>query len=62
MGPPAIVAPSILSADFAQLGQECSKTMDNGCDWLHVDIVGDTTGQSSCADPGREWSGERHSI
>lgn len=38
-GPPAIIAPSILSADFACLGHECSQTMDNGADWLHVDIM-----------------------
>jgi len=39
MAPPAIIAPSILSADFADLGKECSRTMDNGADWLHVDIM-----------------------
>ncbi|EFY90935.1 ribulose-phosphate 3-epimerase [Metarhizium acridum CQMa 102] len=39
MTPPAIIAPSILSADFAQLGEECARTMDQGADWLHVDIM-----------------------
>jgi ribulose-phosphate 3-epimerase len=39
MSPPAIIAPSILSADFAALGDECSTTINNGCDWLHVDIM-----------------------
>lgn len=39
MCPPAIIAPSILSADFAQLGHECSKKLDQGSDWLHVDIM-----------------------
>jgi len=39
MAPPAIVAPSILSADFASLGKECSDTMKHGADWLHVDIM-----------------------
>lgn len=39
MSPPAIIAPSILSADFAALGGACSKTMEDGADWLHVDIV-----------------------
>lgn len=33
MGPPAIIAPSILSADFASLGAACSDTIDNGADW-----------------------------
>lgn len=37
--PRAIIAPSILSADFASLGQECSDTMAQGADWLHVDIM-----------------------
>ncbi|QUC18710.1 uncharacterized protein UV8b_02951 [Ustilaginoidea virens] len=39
MTPPAIIAPSILSADFAQLGRECARTMEQGADWLHVDIM-----------------------
>lgn len=39
MAPSAIIAPSILSADFAKLGAECAKTMDQGADWLHVDIM-----------------------
>ena len=33
MSPPAIIAPSILSADFAALGAACSDTIDNGADW-----------------------------
>ncbi len=36
--PEAIIAPSILSADFAALGQECRDTMARGADWLHVRI------------------------
>ncbi|KAF2727259.1 ribulose-phosphate 3-epimeras-like protein [Polyplosphaeria fusca] len=39
MSPPAIIAPSILSADFADLGRACSTTMGQGADWLHVDIM-----------------------
>ena len=39
MCPSAIIAPSILSADFAVLGQECSDKMKQGSDWLHVDIM-----------------------
>ena len=40
MSPPAIIAPSILSADFARLGAECSTTItEHGADWLHVDIM-----------------------
>jgi len=39
MAPPAIVAPSILSADFAALGKDCSDTIGNGASWLHIDIM-----------------------
>ncbi|KAH6854596.1 hypothetical protein B0I37DRAFT_362405 [Chaetomium sp. MPI-CAGE-AT-0009] len=39
MAPKAIIAPSILSADFADLGAECSRTIEQGADWLHVDIM-----------------------
>ena len=39
MSPPAIVAPSILSADFGALGKACSDTIEHGADWLHVDIM-----------------------
>jgi ribulose-phosphate 3-epimerase len=39
MAPPAIVAPSILSADFAVLGKDCSDTIGNGASWLHIDIM-----------------------
>ncbi|CAF9922398.1 MAG: hypothetical protein GOMPHAMPRED_002541 [Gomphillus americanus] len=39
MPPKAIIAPSILSADFGSLGAECSNTISNGADWLHVDIM-----------------------
>lgn len=39
MSPPAIIAPSILSADFGALGPACSDTIANGADWLHVDIM-----------------------
>jgi ribulose-phosphate 3-epimerase len=39
MSPPAIIAPSILSADFGKLGAECADTIGRGADWLHVDIM-----------------------
>lgn len=39
MAPKAIIAPSILSADFAALGAACSETISQGADWLHVDIM-----------------------
>lgn len=40
MAPPAIIAPSILAADFANLGKECSDTIEkHGANWLHIDIM-----------------------
>ncbi|MCA0407277.1 MAG: ribulose-phosphate 3-epimerase [Proteobacteria bacterium] len=33
------IAPSILSADFARLGQEVSDVMDAGGDWVHLDVM-----------------------
>jgi ribulose-phosphate 3-epimerase len=34
-----IIAPSILSADFAKLGEEVSAVDAAGCDWIHIDIM-----------------------
>jgi len=34
-----IVAPSILSADFARLGAEVEAVADAGADWIHVDVM-----------------------
>ena len=39
MCPNAIIAPSILSADFAALGAACSDTISQNADWLHVDVM-----------------------
>jgi len=39
MSPAAIIAPSILSADFADLGNECSTKIKQGADWLHIDVM-----------------------
>ena len=33
------IAPSILSADFANFGAECSAIEEQGCDWVHVDVM-----------------------
>ena len=35
----ALVAPSILSADFGCLAEECRSVLDGGADLLHVDIM-----------------------
>ena len=34
-----LIAPSILSADFAKLAQEISSVEKAGADWLHVDVM-----------------------
>jgi ribulose-phosphate 3-epimerase len=34
-----IIAPSILSADFARLGEELRAIDQAGCDWIHVDVM-----------------------
>lgn len=36
---PIRIAPSILSADFANFGQEIRAIEDQGCDWVHVDVM-----------------------
>lgn len=33
------IAPSILSADFANFGAECDAIEAQGCDWVHVDVM-----------------------
>ncbi len=33
------IAPSILSADFANFGAECRAIEQQGCDWVHVDVM-----------------------
>ncbi|MBM4436280.1 MAG: ribulose-phosphate 3-epimerase [Actinobacteria bacterium] len=33
------IAPSILSADFARLGQQVQEAESAGADWLHVDVM-----------------------
>ncbi len=39
MNRPILIAPSILSADFARLGEEVRAIDEAGCDWVHVDVM-----------------------
>ena len=34
-----IIAPSILSADFARLGEESKSVLNSGADWIHFDVM-----------------------
>ena len=34
-----VIAPSILSADFARLGEETNAVLDAGADWVHFDVM-----------------------
>ncbi|MEP3072768.1 ribulose-phosphate 3-epimerase [Maricaulis sp.] len=39
MGASVIISPSILSADFAKLGEEVRAIDEAGADWIHVDVM-----------------------
>jgi len=36
---PYVIAPSILSADFARLGDEVRQVVQAGADWIHFDVM-----------------------
>ena len=36
---PILISPSILSADFARLGEEVRAIDEAGCDWIHIDVM-----------------------
>ncbi len=38
-GQSVIIAPSVLTADLADLGNACSEAVDAGLNWLHLDVM-----------------------
>ncbi|MGH8213328.1 MAG: ribulose-phosphate 3-epimerase, partial [Rhodanobacteraceae bacterium] len=34
-----VICPSILSADFARLGEEVDRVLEAGADWIHFDVM-----------------------
>ena len=39
MNAKSLIAPSILSANFARLGEEINSVMKAGADWIHFDVM-----------------------
>ena len=34
-----VIAPSLLAADFSKIGEETSRAINSGADWLHLDVM-----------------------
>ena len=39
ISPESIISPSLLAADFTELGKDIKNVLESGADWLHLDIM-----------------------
>ena len=58
MTSPILISPSILSADFARLGEEVRAIDEAGCDWVHIDVMA----WNQRSRPGRPEGGEAQTL
>ena len=54
----SLIAPSILSANFARLGEEVNSVVHAGADWIHFDVMAWNNRKL----PGRPAGGEAFGI
>ena len=47
---PSMIAPSILAADFARLGDEVRSVLAAGADWVHFDVMGEAGAFAGCVE------------